>query len=223
MSKLAMLGCPNRGSSAFLLLLSHALQVVVSGDAEPCFNHRPACVGAAPADHTPVAGHMDAWPCAFVGMLNAPWARRRLHCYEKTRAPFSAPIARRRGRAVFCGDGQEQRPGSTTTAAGSSPAGPSSQSPAEPAGKEPPEEIQYGFWAPASKELQYRSRAPASKAKSFGGDSTIPSHVRRSLRYYLSTGIPVPSTYVCRWTSIYRELCMYAYSHGYLPRVSNEY
>lgn len=212
MCTLAPNRCPPRGSSALLLLLSHALQVVAR-DAEPrCFNHRPACVGAAPAYHAPAAGHVDTSPCAFVGVSRTPWSRRRQYRSQKTREPFSAPVARRRGRAVFCGDGQERRPGSTTTpaAAGSSPAGPSSQSPAEPAAdKEPPEEIQYGFWAPASKELQqYGSRAPTSKAESFGEDSTVPSHVRRSIYVHIICRIHTSAELLA---STYIVLCISEY------------
>lgn len=166
MSTLAINRHPNRVGSALLLLLFHSLQIVRDGEA---FNHRAAVVGATSPYHFPAAaGHMDAWPCAFACIFNAPRAWRQ-HCFQKAQ-PLPAR-ARRCRKAVFCK--VEERAGAGST---EGPSAGSSQSPPE---QESPEEVQYGFWAPASKELQVEPRVPVSETERFGGDATASSEVRR--------------------------------------------
>lgn len=104
---------------------------------------------------------------AFVGLLAAPLAWRH-RCHKLGTHPAGRNrIARPAPPAVAC-----------------SPEGSSALSATGPE-SEPPEEVQYGFWAPASKELHRDHWAPpASKKARFGG----PSHV--SSRRCLSTPKP---------------------------------
>ncbi|CAM9363713.1 unnamed protein product [Scytosiphon promiscuus] len=129
-----------------------------------------SAAAAAPAGPT---GRLSA---AFVGSLRTPSVWQQ-HCSRQLR---TSTARRRRG-------GRSARAVTASTQGSPSSSAESSKGP----NKEPTEEVQYGFWAPASKELQYGSWAPASKNERFGGNSAETSHAPGRLGWSLfSRGQP---------------------------------
>ncbi|CAN0277436.1 unnamed protein product [Ectocarpus fasciculatus] len=97
---------------------------------------------------------------AFVGLLAAPSSAWRHRCHKLGTHPAAS-----RNSRIARGAARGAPP-----AVACSPEGSSAALSATGPESEPPEEVQYGFWAPASKELQRDHRAPpASKKARFGG------------------------------------------------------